>query len=172
MTVAASRSFPVGKGVSAPRAELPQQRLQKKLKRRQDDNRHAGPAIRLRLRLLGPFRHSAHSPLLHVLQCGGRAEEVRDSVELRCVLLLLPIECVIDASVPYIPDVTLPCPCRYNVKYPLLYANGDDEASKTFNCIQRAHQQSLENLPQACRTNATCQLPSPSINLHSGFLNG
>ncbi len=66
--------------------------------------------------------------------------------------MLSPIECLIDVSIPYFPDVTLPCPCRYNVKYPLLYANGDDEASKTFNCIQRAHQQSLENLPQACCT--------------------
>ena len=35
------------------------------------------------------------------------------------------------------------------MKYPLLYATGDDENSKTFNCIQRAHQNSLENLPQA-----------------------
>ena len=59
---------------------------------------------------------------------------------------------MIGYNVPYSPDVTVPCPYRYNVKYPLLYATGDDEASKTFNCIQRAHQQSLENLPQACCT--------------------
>ncbi|CAK0748832.1 hypothetical protein CVIRNUC_001863 [Coccomyxa viridis] len=37
---------------------------------------------------------------------------------------------------------------KYGVKYPLLYASGDDASSKTFNCVQRAHQQSLENFPQ------------------------
>ena len=51
---------------------------------------------------------------------------------------------------------------RYNVKYPLLYATGDDENSKTFNCIQRAHQNSLENLPQA----RSC-MPSDPLTLRA-----
>ena len=35
----------------------------------------------------------------------------------------------------------------HGVKYPLLYAPGTDENATKFNCIQRAHQNLLENLP-------------------------
>ncbi len=32
------------------------------------------------------------------------------------------------------------------VKYPTMYATGDDQDSKTFNCIQRSHQNSSETI--------------------------
>lgn len=34
-----------------------------------------------------------------------------------------------------------------NVKYPAMYATGEDQASIKFNCAQRAHYNTLENLP-------------------------
>ncbi|KAL4426527.1 hypothetical protein ABPG77_008385 [Micractinium sp. CCAP 211/92] len=36
---------------------------------------------------------------------------------------------------------------KYEVKYPALYAPAGHKNEKEFNCIQRAHQNSLENLP-------------------------
>jgi glutathione S-transferase len=38
--------------------------------------------------------------------------------------------------------------CRYNVKYPALYADKGTPNADAFNCVQRAHQNSLENYPQ------------------------
>jgi MAPEG family len=37
--------------------------------------------------------------------------------------------------------------CRYGVKYPALYASGSDDNANAFNCVQRGHQNSLEQLP-------------------------
>mmetsp|Transcript_5825 Transcript_5825/g.6709 ORF Transcript_5825/g.6709 Transcript_5825/m.6709 type:complete len:185 (+) Transcript_5825:204-758(+) len=34
---------------------------------------------------------------------------------------------------------------EYGVEYPHMYASGDDEKSRMFNCIQRGHQQALES---------------------------
>ncbi|GJP70871.1 hypothetical protein CLOP_g1765 [Closterium sp. NIES-67] len=36
---------------------------------------------------------------------------------------------------------------KYNVQYPLLYASESHKNAKEFNCVQRAHQNSLEVLP-------------------------
>mmetsp|Transcript_23815 Transcript_23815/g.62341 ORF Transcript_23815/g.62341 Transcript_23815/m.62341 type:complete len:146 (+) Transcript_23815:109-546(+) len=36
---------------------------------------------------------------------------------------------------------------KYDVKYPDLYAPHGHKNAKEFNCVQRAHQQTLENLP-------------------------
>ncbi|KAK9866783.1 hypothetical protein WJX84_004341 [Apatococcus fuscideae] len=35
---------------------------------------------------------------------------------------------------------------KYGVKYPKMYATGDDQDSNTFNCIQRSHQNSSETI--------------------------
>jgi MAPEG family len=40
-----------------------------------------------------------------------------------------------------------PSACRYGVKYPALYAPGSDDNANAFNCVQRGHQNSLEQLP-------------------------
>ncbi|CAF1390448.1 unnamed protein product [Rotaria magnacalcarata] len=37
---------------------------------------------------------------------------------------------------------------RYNIEYPKLYTVESDQESKTFNCIQRGHQHSLEVYPE------------------------
>jgi len=37
---------------------------------------------------------------------------------------------------------------RYNVDYPALYANDSNPQGKAFNCVQRGHQNTLENYPQ------------------------
>ncbi|RHY48875.1 hypothetical protein DYB28_007816 [Aphanomyces astaci] len=36
---------------------------------------------------------------------------------------------------------------RYNIKYPQMYAEKGDKNFVEFNCVQRAHQNVLENLP-------------------------
>jgi len=36
---------------------------------------------------------------------------------------------------------------QYGVKYPTLYAPGSDDSANAFNCVQRGHQNSLEQLP-------------------------
>jgi glutathione S-transferase len=36
---------------------------------------------------------------------------------------------------------------QYGVKYPDLYADPNNKNAKLFNCVQRGHQNSLENLP-------------------------
>ncbi|KAK9832823.1 hypothetical protein WJX81_004611 [Elliptochloris bilobata] len=36
---------------------------------------------------------------------------------------------------------------QYGVEYPRLYAEGDSENARLFNCVQRAHQNTLEQLP-------------------------
>jgi len=37
---------------------------------------------------------------------------------------------------------------RYNVEYPALYASDSHPQAKAFNCVQRGHQNTLENYPQ------------------------
>ncbi|CAF0795720.1 unnamed protein product [Rotaria sordida] len=37
---------------------------------------------------------------------------------------------------------------RYNVEYPALYAPDSNPQGKAFNCVQRGHQNTLENYPQ------------------------
>lgn len=48
--------------------------------------------------------------------------------------------------------------CRYNVKYPALYAEKGTPNADKFNCVQRAHQNSLENLPQVCAVHTNTEL--------------
>ncbi len=48
--------------------------------------------------------------------------------------------------------------CRYNVKYPALYAEKGTPNADKFNCVQRAHQNSLENLPQVCDVHTNTEL--------------
>jgi hypothetical protein len=48
-------------------------------------------------------------------------------------------------------DTRVPCHvhCRFGVKYPALYADkATCKDADHFNCVQRAHQNSLENFPQ------------------------
>uniref|UniRef100_K3WGK6 Glutathione S-transferase 3, mitochondrial n=1 Tax=Globisporangium ultimum (strain ATCC 200006 / CBS 805.95 / DAOM BR144) TaxID=431595 RepID=K3WGK6_GLOUD len=36
---------------------------------------------------------------------------------------------------------------KYNIEYPQMYAEQSDKNAKAFNCVQRAHQNMVENLP-------------------------
>jgi len=36
---------------------------------------------------------------------------------------------------------------KYGIKYPTLYSNGKEKSDLAYNCAQRAHQNTLENLP-------------------------
>lgn len=48
----------------------------------------------------------------------------------------------------YMPIMVIKARKLYHVKYPDLYADADkNKNAKEFNCVQRGHQNSLENLP-------------------------
>lgn len=50
---------------------------------------------------------------------------------------------------------------RYGVPYPKMYADGDSENAKMFNCIQRAHQNTVEGAPAAMLITAALGLIKP-----------
>ncbi|EIE25236.1 glutathione S-transferase [Coccomyxa subellipsoidea C-169] len=53
---------------------------------------------------------------------------------------------------------------KYNVKYPALYADKENKDAELFDCVQRGHQNSLENYPQflACLILAGLSYPVTS----------
>eukprot|EP00889_Picochlorum_renovo_P004032 jgi/Picre1/31062/NNA_006418.t1 len=57
----------------------------------------------------------------------------------------------------------------YGVSYPAMMAEGDDEGSKTFNCIQRSHQNTLETLPTAVALQMLMGLKFPITAACMGF---
>ncbi|KAF8066413.1 AFG1L [Scenedesmus sp. PABB004] len=50
---------------------------------------------------------------------------------------------------------------EYGVAYPAVYAEGDDERARTFNCMQRAHLNTLETLPALLAMEALLGLQHP-----------
>lgn len=50
---------------------------------------------------------------------------------------------------------------RHGVPYPKMYADGDTESAKTFNCIQRAHQNTVEGAPAVMIMTAALGLIKP-----------
>jgi len=55
---------------------------------------------------------------------------------------------------------------KYNVQYPDMYSN----EHKTFNCIQRAHQNTLENLPQFLFLLTMAGFSHPRIAAAAGWI--
>lgn len=52
---------------------------------------------------------------------------------------------------------------KYNVKYPLAYAPSDHPSANQFNCIQRAHQNTIENWPTFLALLLTSGLAFPRL---------
>lgn len=59
---------------------------------------------------------------------------------------------------------------KYGIKYPQMYATTDDEDGKMFNCIQRAHQNTLENYPQFLFMLTTGGLSHPCLASAAGLI--
>lgn len=62
----------------------------------------------------------------------------------------------------------------YGVPFPTLYAAGDSDTARKFNCVQRGHQQFLENLPiTALLVSLIAQLaPRLAVGLGATWLAG
>lgn len=59
---------------------------------------------------------------------------------------------------------------KYKVFYPDMYAKGDDEDSKKFNCVQRGHQQALEIHPSFVFSSLIAGLRHPLTTTLAGAL--
>ncbi|CAF3427420.1 unnamed protein product, partial [Rotaria sp. Silwood2] len=58
----------------------------------------------------------------------------------------------------------------YNVEYPALYAPDSNPQGKIFNCVQRGHQNTLENYPQFLLMLGLGSIQYPLISSIGGFI--
>lgn len=61
---------------------------------------------------------------------------------------------------------------KYKVHYPAMYATGDDEDARMFNCVQRGHQQALETYPGFLAASLVSGLRYPFVVSLMGMLWG
>ncbi|ETI52774.1 hypothetical protein F441_04130 [Phytophthora nicotianae CJ01A1] len=59
---------------------------------------------------------------------------------------------------------------KYNVSYPQMYAEKKDKNANEFNCVQRAHQNVLENLPLFYAMLATSSIYRPKVAAAAGVV--
>ncbi|KAG1710789.1 hypothetical protein DVH05_013514 [Phytophthora capsici] len=59
---------------------------------------------------------------------------------------------------------------QYNVPYPQMYAEKKDKNANEFNCVQRAHQNVLENLPLFYAMLATSSIYHPKVAAAAGVV--
>ncbi|KAG6576502.1 Microsomal Glutathione S-transferase [Phytophthora cinnamomi] len=59
---------------------------------------------------------------------------------------------------------------QFNVPYPQMYAEKKDKNANEFNCVQRAHQNVLENLPLFYAMLATSSIYRPKVAAAAGFI--
>ncbi|OWY93592.1 Microsomal Glutathione S-transferase [Phytophthora megakarya] len=58
----------------------------------------------------------------------------------------------------------------YGVDYPQMYADTSDKNAKAFNCVQRGHQNILENIPLSLALLFTSSIYRPQIAVIAGFV--
>ncbi|DBA04040.1 TPA: hypothetical protein N0F65_009387 [Lagenidium giganteum] len=59
---------------------------------------------------------------------------------------------------------------KYDVQYPQMYAEKSDKNAKAFNCVQRAHQNFLENVPFFFAFLVTSSVYRPCFAAIAGFV--
>ncbi|KAG7382085.1 Microsomal glutathione S-transferase 3 [Phytophthora pseudosyringae] len=59
---------------------------------------------------------------------------------------------------------------KYNVPYPQMYAEKKEKNANAFNCVQRAHQNVLENLPIFYAMLATSSIYRPKVAAAAGVV--
>ncbi|EGZ15719.1 hypothetical protein PHYSODRAFT_286365 [Phytophthora sojae] len=59
---------------------------------------------------------------------------------------------------------------QFNVPYPQMYAEKSDKNANEFNCVQRAHQNVLENLPLFYAMLATSSIYRPKVAAAAGLV--
>ena len=59
---------------------------------------------------------------------------------------------------------------KYGIPLPKMYAEGDSEKAKKFNCVQRSHQQALETYPQFLAMSLISGAFSPVLTTISGLV--
>lgn len=61
---------------------------------------------------------------------------------------------------------------KYKVHYPAMYATGEDDGARMFNCVQRGHQQALETYPGFLVASLVAGLKFPLVVSLTGILWG